>query len=138
MKNVTEDKTVYAIYTATVRTYTITYYDSDGATVLKTETLAYGAMPSYEPVKNGALFTGWMPALETVIGDATYTASWVDRHPEEEDGYAEHRDEGVAEHVLRFFPYGHGRIHQDAAHEGSKEDVEAEFGNIGYQRALLR
>ena len=46
-KAVTEDKTVYANFTAAVRYYTITYYDSDGTTVLKTESLAYGALPSY-------------------------------------------------------------------------------------------
>lgn len=81
LKNVTEDKTVYAIYTKTVKYYTITYYDEDGTTVLKTETLAYGRMPSYEPTKDGYLFIGWTPAIAMVTGDASYTsAGW-------EEGY---------------------------------------------------
>lgn len=78
LKNITEDKTVYAIYTATVRYYTITYLDDDGVTVLKTETLPYGATPeAYTPGKDGHAFTGWDKEIAPVTGDATYTATWV-------------------------------------------------------------
>lgn len=77
-KAVTEDRTVYANFSAAVRYYTITYYDSDGTTVLKTESLAYGAMPStsYIPKKDGFAFIGWTPQLATVTGNASYTAAW--------------------------------------------------------------
>ena len=74
LKNITEDKTVYAIYTSTVRSYTITYLDDDGS-VLKTETLTYGTVPSYAPHKDGFAIT-WSPELATVTADATYTAVW--------------------------------------------------------------
>lgn len=74
LKSVTADRTVYAAFTSAVRYYTITYYDGD--TVLKTESLPYGAMPSYTPEKDGASFDGWSPALDTVTGDATYSAQW--------------------------------------------------------------
>jgi len=77
LKAVTADKTVYANFAAVLRYYTITYYDSDGTTVLKTESLAYGATPSYEPEKEGFAFTGWVPALATVTGNAAYNASWT-------------------------------------------------------------
>lgn len=77
LQNITEDKTVYAIFTKTVRIYTITWLDDDGTTVLKTESLAYGAMPSYEPTKDNYTFKGWTPAITAVTGDASYTASWV-------------------------------------------------------------
>ena len=73
---VTEDRTVYAAFTTAVRYYTITYYDGD--TVLKSESLAYGAMPSYTPVKDGYSFDGWEPALAEVTGDAYYTARWLE------------------------------------------------------------
>ena len=76
LKNITEDKTVYAIFTSAVRYYTITYYDSDGTTVLKTEKLAYGASPSYEPFKDGFAFSGWTPSLSVVTGDASYVAGF--------------------------------------------------------------
>lgn len=83
LQNIKADKTVYAIYKATVNKYTITYLDSDGVTVLKTEQLAYGTMPSYEPIKEGFIFSGWVETLVTVVGDATYTAKW-----EEDNGIA--------------------------------------------------
>lgn len=76
LKAVTEDRTVYANFISAVRYYTITFYDSDGTTVLKTSSLAYGATPSYNPIKDGYLFNGWVPALTTVTGNASYTASW--------------------------------------------------------------
>ena len=73
-KSVTEDKTVYANFSATLRYYTIAYYDGD--TVLKTESLAYGAMPNYVPKKAGYILTGWQPELAEVTGAASYTAQW--------------------------------------------------------------
>lgn len=73
---VTEDRTVYAAYDAALRHYTITYYDADGTTVLKTQTLAYGAMPSYTPSQTGLIFERWEPELSVVTGNAIYTAVW--------------------------------------------------------------
>lgn len=78
-KAITEDKTVYANFASAVRYYTITYYDSDGTTVLKTESLAYGAMPNYVAEKDGVGFGGWTPELATVTGNASYTAVWVEK-----------------------------------------------------------
>lgn len=78
LKAVTEDRTVYANFISAVRYYTITFYDSDGTTVLKTSSLAYGATPSYNPTKGDYIFTGWSPALSVVTGNASYTASWIE------------------------------------------------------------
>jgi len=78
LQNITADKTVYAIYTATARTYTITYYDSDGTTVLTTQQVAYGSVPDYVPAKEGYIFVEWSPTLAAVTGNASYTASWTD------------------------------------------------------------
>lgn len=76
LKAVTEDKTVYAAFEETARTYTIMYYDDDG-TFLSSQTLAYGATPSYTPEKGGYTFTGWIPEISSVVGDASYTATWI-------------------------------------------------------------
>lgn len=76
LKAVTEDRTVYAAYTASVRYYTITYYDEDGATVLKTENLAYGSIPSYSPKKSGYEFVEWVPTPTAVTGNTSYKATW--------------------------------------------------------------
>lgn len=77
LKNITEDKTVYAVFTATLRKYTITYYDSDGTTVLYTEQVAYGSRPSYKPTKTGYTFAGWTPTT-AVTGDTSYVAVWIE------------------------------------------------------------
>lgn len=77
LKAVTEDRTVYANYIATTRYHTISYYDGD--TLLKSESLAYGAMPSYTTEKEGFYFEGWEPVLATVTGDATYYAKWTEK-----------------------------------------------------------
>lgn len=75
-KAIVEDKTVYATFKNVLRYYTITYLDEDGVKVLKTESLAYGSMPSYTPEKEGYALTGWQPAFATVVGDASYTSVW--------------------------------------------------------------
>ena len=79
-KSITRDKTVYAAYKAVTRTYTITYYDQNETfgtvTVLKQETLPYGATPSYTPTKSGVDFAGWDPEPVAVTGDASYYATW--------------------------------------------------------------
>ena len=76
---VSEDRTVFAAYAAAVRYYTITFYDDDGTTVLKTQSLAYGAMPSFTPTKENYLFVEWSPELATVTGAANYTAVWEEK-----------------------------------------------------------
>ena len=77
-KAVTEDRTVYANFVSAVRYYTIAYYDSDGTTVLETESLAYGTMPSYAPVKTGYFLSGWIPEISAVSGNASYVAQWAE------------------------------------------------------------
>ncbi len=74
------DQTYTAIYTPTIRTYTITW-NIDG--VETTEQLAYGATPSHEnPSKEATAqytytFAGWTPEIASVTGDATYTANFT-------------------------------------------------------------
>lgn len=77
LKAVKADRTVYAAYAAVTRYFTISYYDGD--TLLKTESLAYGAMPTYTASKDGAFFGGWTPELTAVTGDASYTAVWSEK-----------------------------------------------------------
>lgn len=76
LQNITEDKTLYAVYSSTVRKYTVTFFDDDGVTVLSTQQVAYGSYPSYTPTKNGVVFQEWNPALSPVLGDTSYTAVW--------------------------------------------------------------
>jgi len=81
--NVLEDRTVYAAYSWTVRTYTITWKNSDGTTLETDTNVPYGATPTYNgstpqnPVSGGGSFQGWTPTVTTVTGNATYTASYI-------------------------------------------------------------
>lgn len=99
LKAVTEDKTAYAAYASALRQYTITYYDSDGTTVLNTQRLEYGSTPSYSASKEGYFFSGWTPELTPVTGDTSYiavftetldfaTATWADISAVSEAGEA--------------------------------------------------
>ena len=78
--NVTSDRIVYAAFSRTVNTYTVTWKDADG-TVLETDTgVQYGATPSYNgttPSYNGQTFQRWTPAVSAVTGNVTYTASYI-------------------------------------------------------------
>lgn len=76
LKAVEEDRIVYANFASVVRYYTITYYDSDGTTVLATKSVAYGSVPSYTPTKDSYDFVGWQPSLTAVTGEASYIATW--------------------------------------------------------------
>lgn len=73
---VTEDKTVYAAFTASARYYTIRFFD--GNTLLKTVYAEYGSTPSYTPTKDNYAFFGWAPEITAATGDADYHAQWVE------------------------------------------------------------
>ena len=69
-----EDTTITAIFTATVKEYTITW-DIDGTT--EETSWAYGSTPTHStPTKQDYVFAGWDPEITAVTGDATYTATW--------------------------------------------------------------
>lgn len=110
LKAVTEDRTVYANYISTVRVYTITYYDSNGTTVLKTESLAYGATPSYMPMKDGYSFDRWNPTLATVTGDASYTALWIEKITFAGSSWADIARVSEAGEAKDYFKIGDSRV----------------------------
>lgn len=77
----TEDAVYTATYDSIVNKYVITFCNENN-TVLQTDTLEYGATPSYRgdtPVKEATtmytyIFSGWLPELSPVTSNATYTA----------------------------------------------------------------
>lgn len=81
--NVMADRTVYAAYSRTVRTYTITWKNTNG-TVLETDVnVPYGTMPTYNgatPTYDGQSATGWLPEVASVTGDQIYTALYLPRY----------------------------------------------------------
>lgn len=79
--NVTEPLTVNAVYTSTVRRYTVKFYN--GSTLLQTvENVAYGGTATYTgetPVDetNGYEFEGWSPSPTNITGNTSCYAQFA-------------------------------------------------------------
>ena len=78
---VTGDATYTATYTATKRSYTITWLNEDSS-LINQATVQYGIVPTHaEPTKQATAeytytFAGWSPEVVAVVGDATYRATF--------------------------------------------------------------
>ncbi len=75
----TKDQEYTATFNQIAKLYTVTFYDSDGTTVIQTGDYNYGATISAPnaPNKDGYVFKGWSPEFNsTVTGNATYTATY--------------------------------------------------------------
>ena len=81
INNVTEAKDIVATYTATTRSYPISFVNDNNAS-LWSGTFAYGVTPTYggtTPTSSDSsmgAFQGWTPALAPVTGAATYKATY--------------------------------------------------------------
>ena len=81
---VTSDVVYIAQYSNSLNSYTITFYDEDGTTELRSVELQYGATPVYTgvlPSKPSTAeytysFDTWIPVIKPVTGDASYTAKY--------------------------------------------------------------
>lgn len=92
LKNVTADRTVYAAYSKTLRSYTVTWVkaSADGGGTLQTKTYTYGTTVTAASAYTGSTpttskgsaddypFEGWNPASAMVQGDTTFTAEFGD------------------------------------------------------------
>lgn len=117
LKNITEDKTLYAAYSSAVRYYTVTYYDEDGATILQTKTVAYGDTPTYNtPSKEGYSFEGWEPDIAPVIGDASYIAKWSDNVTFSGATWAKINEVCEAGKAQEYFRLGNTRVVSNGEH----------------------
>lgn len=78
LTNVTSDRVVYAVFGSSIRTYPITFSDTDG-TILYRKNVPYDTVPSYTPyvTRDDAYFDGWTPEPVAVTGAATYTIIWT-------------------------------------------------------------
>ena len=76
LKAVTEDRTVYAAFTESVRKYTVRFYDGD--TLLATKQVEYGGSATYTATKENYLLSGWNPEPSNVTEDMDCYAVWVE------------------------------------------------------------
>ena len=86
LKNVVADRHVYAVYTRTVRTYTVTFSNpnntTDNATVYNvpyggSATYPKSTTPSYPGIAE-MVFAGWSPQPTNIIGYTTCIAQFID------------------------------------------------------------
>lgn len=78
-KNITKTTKLYAVFSATLRTYTVRFYN--GNTLLQTTyNVPYGTTPTYTKTtptsSDGGEFIGWSPALGAITGDTSYYAQF--------------------------------------------------------------
>lgn len=87
LKNVTADRNVYAAYTATVRTYSVYFYN-DTELLQTVENVPYGGSATYigdDPVNNTTgnpddfEFKGWSPSPTNIKGDTYCYAIYLDK-----------------------------------------------------------
>lgn len=85
--NVVADRSVYAAYPRTIRTYTITFVNDDNTTLATVYNVPYGGTATYTgetPVKSDQidegdwLFIGWSPSNENITGATTCVAQYRD------------------------------------------------------------
>ena len=79
MTNVIYDTTLYAAYSRTVRTYTVTWKNANGTTLETDNNVPYGTTPTYNgstPTYDGQTSIGWNPSISAVTGNITYTAKY--------------------------------------------------------------
>lgn len=78
--HVTADRNVYACYTNTLRTYTVTWV-SNGTTIETDSNVPWGTVPHYDgstPTKDGQTSTGWLPdPTQPITGNTTFTAQYL-------------------------------------------------------------
>lgn len=83
LDNVIADRDLYAVYTATVRTYTVTWKNSNGTVLETDENVPWGTTPTYNgatpqnPTSGGGPFTAWTPTPGPITGDTNYIATYT-------------------------------------------------------------
>lgn len=76
LESVTEDRTVYAAFTESVRYYTVRFYDGD--TLLTTKQVEYGGSATHTTTKENYLLSGWNPEPTNVSSDMDCYAVWME------------------------------------------------------------
>lgn len=74
LSNVTEDRVVYASYTATARLYTVRFFDGDE--LHSTVYVTYGKTAECTINKVGYVLIGWEPSNEAITADTDCYAVW--------------------------------------------------------------
>ena len=78
--DVIADRTIYAAYSRTEKSYTVTWVDN-GTTIETDTNVLWGTVPHYDgatPTKDGQTSTGWLPdPTQPITGNTTFTAQYL-------------------------------------------------------------
>jgi uncharacterized repeat protein (TIGR02543 family) len=104
---ITGNLEVYALYEQTTRSYTVTFLDEDGTTVLKSETVNYGASATApaDPVKASTnteafVFDGWDKSFDQITGNLSVIAKYRTEVRTYVVTYIFVKDESTTTHVI--------------------------------------
>ncbi len=87
LKNVTEDRDLYPVFTSQLRTFTVTFKNWDNNTLQTVNNVPYGGSANYTettPTNNSTgntddyLFTGWSPEPINIVGNLVCVAQYAD------------------------------------------------------------
>lgn len=76
LKNITADKTVYAVFDRTTVYYTVRFFDGD--TCVDTVQVTYGQTATTSYGKNGYSLVGWTPSPENITQDTDCYGEWIE------------------------------------------------------------
>ena len=123
----------------TGKPYTVTYYDTDGTTVINTEQVPYGEVPSYVCTKapyeaNAYVFKGWDPAPVAVTGEASYVSRGFDT-VERKCTVTWMNDDGVTVRKTEQVKYNNTPVY-DGAIPTKAADAQYTYSFKGWDRAI--
>lgn len=133
LKGITEDKTLYAAYTESVRMYTVNFYDGD--TLLTTEQVPYGGSSSYVHKKDDYIFIGWTPSPTNVSGDMDCYGTW-----EESVAFADISWEKISQYskdgtASSRFALGDTKVVTLTHSDGTTEDISVQIVGFNHDKA---
>ncbi len=157
---VTKNVTYMATYTKTLKTYTVTWRNSDGTLLEKDTEVPAGSMPEYNgqtPLKKSDdqydyTFSGWSPELSEVTKNVTYMATYMKTPVGETehytvvwknyDGSVIRTDESVPEGTVPQFggtdPERPSDAQYDYSFTGWNPEITALSGNAEYTAVFER
>lgn len=76
LQNVTQDRTVYAAFSASIRYYTVRFFD--GETLVDTVQVAYGGTAHTQYTKDGYDLVGWTPSNVNITANTDCYGEWTE------------------------------------------------------------
>lgn len=135
LNNVTENRTLYAAFTESVRYYTVRFWDGD--TLRRTEQIPYNGSSTYVYDKTGYNFEGWNPQPVNVASDMDCYGTWTVSSfaGDSWDQIAENCENGVAAQHYKVGDERQIHVTYDKAYDGvAGADITLRVINIGKEK----